>query len=333
MLTGERLTFATQGNQFSWHAEAARTVAGTPEIDILDFPDFEDVLTASLNEHPGLGVVAVNTAAGVVDRSARTLFANRTSAQAPLVKRVDLDIALSLIGSVEQSLEELRRPGVRCLLQDAARPQIDAFKRTHLPLLGYDRRQESTHAVAEMLAIGSPDVVAVGPSYSAALTGGFVLGPPTITPEGSVTSFYIFQRDPREKILPEVPTHTDVRTILGLSYPESPGEVEKCIDAAVATGLEITRYIPFRSGEETRHDPNIKKNGGFLEVRHKMYDSRVTKFCGKVNKLRGEDSVLGPFNAKRFGEILWLPEEIIDPETIALHDKYHQPDYDPATEK
>jgi prephenate dehydratase len=307
----EKLTFATQGNEFSWHAQAARVAAGTSDIDIIDCDDFRDVITASINEDPGLGVMAINTAFGTVERSARRMVGRRAAALAPVVARVDLEIGLSLIGSKEQTLEELNRRGVVCYLQEEAQLQIDGFKRAHLPWLSYVRRNESTHAVQEALDKKSPDHVAVGPSYSAELMGGFVLGPKQINPEGSVTSFYILQRDPSQKILPAVKPRTKV-SVIGINYPDVQGEFEKCLDAMNKVGIEPVRYIPYRTGHTTRHNPNITKNGGILEVQHPLYDSRVTKLCGKINALGGEDGVVGPFDAKKLGEYKWPKQKVLD---------------------
>ncbi len=315
----ERLVFATQGNEFSWHAEAARRAAGTSDIEIMDFEDFDDVLTASINEVPGLGVVAINTAAGVVDRPARRMVGRRAAALAPVVKRVDLEIGLSLIGSVEQSIEELNRRGVTCYLQEQAQVQIDAFKQAHLPYLHYKRRKESTHAVAEALSMNSPDHIAVGPSYSAQLVGGFVLGPPQINPEDSVTSFCIFQRDPRKNILPDDPGKTERITVLGVNYPENPGEFEKLVEAIASVDAKATRYIPYRTGYPTKHNPNIKKNGGILEVEHDIYDSKVTKLCAKINAIKGYDDVDGPFDAKKLGGYNWEPQEPLDLDALIEH--------------
>lgn len=311
-MSTERLVFATQGNEHSWHAEAARQAAGTNNVGIMDFDDFDDVLTASINEDPGLGVMAINTAAGVVDRPARRMVGRRAAALAPVVRRVDLEIGLSLIGSVDQSIEELNRRGVTCYLQEQAQLQIDAFKQVNLPWLHYERRKESTHAVAEALSMQSPDHIAVGPSYSAQLVGGFVLGPPQINPEGSITSFYIFQRDPRQRILPEEPEKTERVTVLGINYPDQPGEFEKLTEAVSSVGAEATRYIPYRTGYPTKHNPDIKKNGGVLEVQHDVYDSKVTKLCAKINAIKGNDDVDGPFDAKKLGGYDWYPQEIID---------------------
>lgn len=318
-MSTERLVFATQGNEHSWHAEAARQAAGTVDIGIMDFDDFDNVLAASINEDPGLGIVAINTAAGVVDRPARRMVGRRAATLAPVVKRVDLEIGLSLIGSVQQSIEELNRRGVICYLQEAAQLQVDAFKQINLPWLHYERRKESTHAVAEALSKKSPDHIAVGPSYSARQVGGFVLGPPQINPEGSITSFYIFQRDPTQKLLPEDPDKTERVTVLGINYPEQSGEFDKLVDAVSNVGVEPTRYLPYRTGYPTKHDPNIKKNGGVLEVQHDIYDSRVTKLCAKINAIKGNDSVDGPFDAKKLGCYDWFPQEVIDLQTLVEH--------------
>lgn len=307
-----KLVFATQGNEFSWHAEAARQAAGTNEIDVIDCDDFTEVITASIDEYPGLGVMAINTAAGTVERSARKMVGRRAAALPQVVARIDLSIGLSLIGSEEQSLEDLNRRGVTCYLQEEAQLQIDGFKREHLPWLHYERRKESTHAVLEALGKRSPDHIAVGPSYSARLIGGFVLGPQQINPEGSITSFYVFQRDPRQDILPVDSSKTTKVSVLGINYPDEPSEFEKCLDAMEKVDVEPVRYIPYRTGHPTRHNPNIKKNGGILEVQHDIYDSKVTKLCAKMNAIKGEDGVDGPFDAKRLGGYDWFPQEVIE---------------------
>ncbi len=308
----DRLAFATQGNEFSWHAEAARQAAGTSDIDIVDLDDFSHVITAAIDRYPGLGVMAINTAAGTVEGSARRFVGRRSAALPPIVDRVDLSIGLSLIGSVEQSIEELNRPGVTCYLQEEAQLQIDGFKRDNLQQLHYERRKESTRAVHEALGKQSPNHIAVGPSYSAEMMGGFVLGPKQINPEGSVTSFYVLQRNPKENILPDHPERTAKVSVIGLNYPEAPNELEKCLDAMDKVGLRPVRFIPYRNGHPTKHNPDIKKNGGILEVQHDQYDPEVPKFCSKVNSLKGDDGVDGPFDAKRLGEYDWYPQEILD---------------------
>ncbi len=308
----EKIVFAAQGNRYSWHAEAARQAAGTEDIGIVDCEDFGEVITACIDYYPGLGCIAINTAAGTVEKSAKRIVGRRSAALPHVVARVDLTIGLALIGSSGQSIEDLNRRGVTCYLQPEAQLQIDDFKRHNLPLLHYEKRKESTHAVQEALEKNSPDHVAVGPSYSARMMGGFVIGPEQINPEGSVTSFYVMQRDPREQILPVDPNKSSRVTVLCINYPEKSGEIERWLDALDQVGVEPIRYIPYRTGEPTRHDPSITKNGGILEVRHDLFDPKIPKFCAKVNSIKGGDGFDGPFDAKKIGGYDWFEEEVMD---------------------
>lgn len=311
----ERLTFATQGGEYSYHAIAARAIAGQ-EVIIDEKKKFGEVIRASRSSHPGLGVIAITTVVGTVEASAKQIVRQRPSALPPVVARVDLPVELALIGSTEQSLEELNRHGVHCLGQKPAIMQCGDFLDEHLPWLRLEPRRESTRAVKEAIAKNDRDYVAIGPYSAAEPLGGVVLGPKQINPQDSVSTFYILQRDPRMQILPEDPEKTAHHTVITLAHPEGEGELDKCLYLAKEVGVEISRFIPYDIGDFTKHDKELRRGGGLFEFAHDIYDEVVTEWCARVPAIESNDGVRGPFSAKRLGGFRWYPGDVVNLSTL-----------------
>ncbi len=186
----ERLTFATQGGEFSYHAKAAYLIARDVEIEIDSKNRFGDFVRASRNNFPGLGVIAIATVAGTVDASAAEIVRKRPSALPFITGRVDVPIELALIGSRRQTMQELGRRGVRCFAQKPAVEQCRGYLNEHLPQLKITYDGESTQAVKKIVTKDRLDWIAIGPSFAAEPLGGVILGPSQINPADSITSFY-----------------------------------------------------------------------------------------------------------------------------------------------
>lgn len=309
------LTFATQGGELSYHAVAARKVANGRPVIIDEKKEFGDVVRASRSEHPGLGVIAICTVAGTVEDSAREIVRKRPSALPPIVSRVDVPVEMALIGSRYQTLQDLGRRGVRCLVQKPAWLQSEAIVKTHFPWIKKEFRGESTDAIKEVVERDDPRYVAIGPRTAAEPLGGVVLVD-RVNPPGSITSFYVLQRSLREKILPDDSEKTEYRTIISLAHPEGEGEINKCWELADALGIKVARFIPYDIGDYTKHDPNTRRGGGLLEVPHERFAPEVTEFCARVNGIRDSNQVRGPFDTIILGDYQWYPEPLIDPQTM-----------------
>lgn len=307
----QKLVFATQGGQFSYHAEAARIVSRDPDVRVLPCDDFSEVVRASRQYYPGLGVIAISTRAGTVDESAAQIVRKRPSTLPPIVARVDVPVELALIGSVPQSLGELNRRGVRCLGQKPAIAQGAEYLKGALPWLRVLYRSESTAAIQEMLDAKSPNVVAVGPAHAAQKMGGFIIGDSQINPPDSVTSFYVLQRDPRQSLLSKPDEYTTPRTVISLAVPEGPDEFAKCAEIADRLGLRVGRFIRFDIGDFTKYHDGRRRGGGILEIAHDRYEPVVPEFCSRVNEIESNGH-RGPFTTKVLGDYTWLPEEPID---------------------
>ncbi len=308
---------ATQGNRYSYHALAAERAVCAP-INAIDMPTFKEVVMASLATYPGLGAIAINTAAGTVEKSAKVMFGRRTATLPQIVSREDVPIELAVISSHEQTPDELLRRGVRCTAQAEAMRQCRGYLEDRFPFMKLrSDGPESTRGVQDVITRGNRNFLAIGPSHAAEPMGGFIVGPRQINPEGSVTSFYILQRDPREDLLPRNPRKTQQVTALAIAYPEGEGELTKCLEIAENVGIEAIRYMPYNPKDPTKHNPNLKRDGGILEVTGGYFDQHVTEFCAKVNQLRAIDGVDGPFDSKRLGEYCWYPEETIDLHQLA----------------
>lgn len=306
------LTFATQGGEYSYHALAARTIADGLAVGIDEKRKFGEVVKASRSNFPGLGVIAISTVAGTVEDSAKEIVRKRPSALPPIVARVDVPVELALIGSHPQTIEEIGRRGVRCLVQKPAFLQCEPFLREKLPWIKIKFRGESTEAIQEVVRREDPSYVAIGPSFAAEPLGGHIIGPDQINPLGSITSFYALQRDPRQQVIPVDPDKSSVRTIISLAHPEGDGEFGKCADLADDLGVAVARFIPFDIGDYTKHNSGLRRGGGLLEVEHDLYDEEVTEFCARVNGLAANDGVEGAFTTKRLGGYSWFPEEPIN---------------------
>ncbi len=288
-------------------------------IEAVDFSKFDDVVAASRRKDPGLGVIAINTAAGAVEASAKAMFGKRTSALPWIVAREDVPIQLALISSHEQTIAELQRGGVRCVAQAAAaRQSYDLLKEQFPRMRIRDNGPESTRCIRTVVERGDRNFLTIGPAHAAEPMGGFIVeGQERVSPEGNVTSFYVLQRDPREQILPADADKSENLTVLAIAYPEGEGELAKCLEVAETIGLEAVRYMPYNPRDSTRHNPNLKRDGGILEVRGGYFDEHITEFCAQVNQLQAIDGADGPFNGKRLGQYQWYPGDVIDLQALA----------------
>lgn len=314
----EPLVFATQGDETSYHAQAARTIAMGRRVRIIDKKKFGEVVVASRETKPGLGVIAISTVMGTVEESARSIVGQRVSTLPYVVGRVDLPVEFALIGSSAQTIEELGRHGVKCLAQKEAALQCSDFLGEHMPWVKVQYRTEATRAIKEAVAANNPNKIAIGPSSSAEPHGGVILGPSQINPPDSVTSFYVLQRTnrpqvlPRGQVLPKDPDKTVPRAVVSLAHPEGEGELAKVVEIAQDLEIGVTRVIPFGIGDYTKHDKQIRRGGGLVELAHDMDDGVVTEFCSRVAGIEAMDGVRGPFDAIKLGTYEWYPEELID---------------------
>lgn len=309
MTGSESLTFATQGGEFSYHARAARLLSPGLDVQVDSKNHFGDVVRASRNHDPGLGVIAIATVAGTVDSSAAEIVRKRPSALPPIVGRVDVPVELALIGSRPQTLEALARHGIKCFAQKPAAVQCKDFLKENLPWVKIRYSGESTQAVKQVVEKDRLDWIAIGPAFSAEPLGGVVLGPSQINPPNSITSFYALQRDPREQRLPEDPEKTCPITVVSLAHPEGEGEFEKCMELARHLGVGIARFIEFNRGDFTKHNSGLMRVGGILEIMGDIYDEHVTEYCARVNGLVGNDGVDGPFDTIKLGCYPWYPSQ------------------------
>lgn len=313
----ESLTFASQGSEYSFHAEAARQAAPGMSVQIEEHHKFGEVIRASRSKSPGLGVIAIRTVVGTVDASAAIIVTEGAAALPPIKGRVDLEVELALIGSRDQDIEELAaRRGVVCLAQKPAWLQCVDGLRKLLPWVETEFRSESTAAIEAVIEEDSLDLVAIGPSFAAEPLGGVILGPPRLNPPNSVTSFYVMQRNPNELILPTDPHKTEDRTVISIAYPKGNGEFDKCMEVAKEYDLKITRFIPYNSDDPEQQISRIRSNGGLVEVAHDMFDEEVTTFCARVQRLRDANGDRGDFVTHRLGMYPWYPEPVIDPFSI-----------------
>jgi prephenate dehydratase len=321
MLDSNRLTFATQGDEYSYHAEAARRLAGD-DIDIDPHRTFSPVVRASRNYEPGLGIIAICTVAGTVEDSAREIVKKRVSALPPIVARVDLPVKLALIGAYEMSQEEIAAQGVRLLAQKAAYLQCEEAVREIAPYIKLQYAGESVEAVREALRRsakksesankGQHPFLAIGPAHAAEPLGGVIVGPEQVNPIGSVTSFYALQRDEKEPLIPIDPEKISPRTVVSLAHPDKPGEFEKAMAMTEAMGIQVGRFIPFNIGDFTKHDPSTRRGGGILEIMHQGRDEEVSEWISRVEGIESNDGFRGPFDINRLGAFDWYVEDPID---------------------
>lgn len=318
MSNSERLTFATQGDELSYHAEAARRLAG-PDVDFDPKGKFGEVVRSSREGEPGLGVIAISTVAGTVEDSAKEIVRKRVSALPTVVARVDLPVKLALIGSESIPIEDLKGYlGVRLLGQQAAYLQCQGVIDDLIPHKKFMPRRESIEAAREALAAAAAPAregkkkhphLAIAPAHAAEPLGGVIIGPDQINPIGSITSFYALQRDPRSLMFEDDPAKTEHRTVISLAHPEGPGEFDKVLDLASDMGIEVGRFIPFDIGDFTKHDDTLRRGGGIFELSHDLYDPEMLEWFSRVVGLGANDGVRGPFDVNKLGGFMWYPGE------------------------
>lgn len=300
------LNFATQGDNYSYHARAAELAARDVPFTISPCEEFYQVVGKSRSTEPGLGVIAVhNTLSGVVVNAAKQLIRFRPSEIPPIVARVDLQVSLGLMGSQPQNLGDLNREGVVCLGQMPALDQCRGFMKQFLPEVKLVEAKESTKAIKDMIAADSADVVAIGPTFAAAGLGAVSLHPEQLNPVGGETSFFILQRDPTLSLLPTQPEKDQPVTVMSVGFPEGEGEKEKVLGAAEMLGLPVVRAIDFAQGDFTRDADLKKRAGGIFDISIGRYDEEMYHFCKEVNNLKTNDGRTGPFTAKVLGGYNW----------------------------
>ncbi len=317
----EPLIFAIQGDELSYHAKAVTEFIDKP-VGFATMDTFGGVVRTTRNE-TNLGAIAICTVAGTVDASAKEIVCQRPSALPSVVGRQDIEVQLGLIGSCEQTIDELSERGreAKCLAQMAAMLQCEPFFEENLPLLKRGRgnkskglyRGESIKAVREALSKKSPDWLAIGPSFAAEALDGHMVGPDQINPLGSVTSFYVLQQETDPKVLPEHPDKTEPRAVISLAHPEGVGEFAKCMEMAVRMGIKISRFIPFDIGDFTKHNKDVRRGGGIFEIAHTRTSGIVAEFSARIAGLEDNDGFGGPFNVRNLGGFMWYPEADIDP--------------------
>lgn len=341
VVSGEAVTFHTQGSIHSWHAVAAREWAQesgeNPKVLIEPHDKFGDVVRSCRKSYNHIGVMAMRTVVGTVDESAALIIIEGEAAMARFTGRQDTDVRLAIGGTDRHDfaeIEERRGKGVTCLAQEPAWLQ-STILHERLPLLKPQYRSESTAAVREAVERNDPNVIAIGPSFAMKKLGAFTLGPRQVNPRGSVTSFYLMQRDPTMQVLPQDPNKTEVRTVLSLTLPSNEDdEFKRCMEIAKQYGVNITRYIPFNGDKDKEIDGEVKKvpannkikvPGGLLEIAHGVYDEPTTEFRARVHHMKpvitnghGDD-----FRTHILGMFPWYPEEPV--KAMELDLKVHFP--------
>lgn len=307
----KRLNFATQGGYFSYHRVAAEEAAGRDTIDITPCESFAQVVGKSRAMDPGLGIIAVNnTLSGVVVNSAKQLIRYRPSELPTIVRRVDIGVALGLMGSIPQDVKLLNRKGVVCLGQQPALDQCRDFMARFLPKVELIESTESTLAITDMVSAQSKDVLAIGPTFAAQSLGAVLLYSRQINPNGHKTSFYVLQRDPTEALLPPPPAGSKQVTVLSIAFPDDDGEKEKVLNAIEGLELPTVRVIDFASGDYTR-DANLKRrDGGLYDIEVGYYHELRYELCKVIARLKARyNDKPGPFSAKPLGYYYWPAEE------------------------
>lgn len=312
----EHLTFACQGNEYSYHGEAARQISGDPDAIIINYLKIGEVVQACRRDSPGLGVVAVSTAAGTVNKFTEQVIQYQPDTVPRVVGRTDVPVSLAIIGSEPQSIEELNHKGALCLVQDEARVQCRWFLKTNLNWVRLEPRAESTRAISEAVEKAQKNIVAIGPSFAAEALGGTIIGPRQINPPGSVTSFYALQRDHEEKILPKDPEKTESRAVISLTLHDEQGAFDKSLAIIDQLGLSVVRFIAYDRQRLSRRHDGISWYGGLLEVKGKPQDAVVWEFITQIVEQKTRYGREHQFMAHKLGRYDWYPEEPISLQTL-----------------
>lgn len=317
-----KLVFATQGDNLSYHAEAAKQLAGE-DIEFDPKVRFGEVVRASRMTYPGLGIIAISTVAGTVDDSAREIVKKRVAALPPIVARVDVPVQLSMIGAYEMTPQEIAARGVRLLAQKPAYLQCKPVIDKVAPEIKVKYVGESIQGIREALARSNRKsegtnwkqhpYLAIGPAHAAEPLGGVIVGPSQVNPLGSITSFYALQRKPEAGVLiPHNPAKCTKRAVVSLAHPDVPGEFSKAMQLTDEMGIQVSRFIPFNIGDFTKHNPSLKRGGGIFEIIGDTRDEQLTEWISRVAGIKGNDGAAGPFDINSLGAFDWYPEEAID---------------------
>lgn len=302
---------AAQGSEYSYHAEAARQLFDH-SVKILDYDHFGDVVRASRSYHPGVGVIAIRTAMGTVDRSAAEIVRARPSALPTITGRVDIDVSLRLAGTAPIDLQSIDGQRIFCHAQKEAWEQCEPRVREMIPQAKFVGSSESIKAIKTVIEMDQPDHIAIGPAHAIEPLGAVEIGSTQVNPANSRTRFYALQRDPRVPYLDEDEAKTEQRTVISLAHPEEYREMDKVIDLIDMLGITASDFITFGIGDFTRHRNDQRRAGGIFEFEHDRYDAELLELCARINGLHGNDGAHGPFSAKILGGFNWFPEEPMD---------------------
>ena len=128
------------------------------------------------------------------------------------------------------------------------------------------------------------------------------------------------QQETERHVLPEHPDRTEPRAVVSLAHPQGKGEFAKCMQLATSLGIKISRFIPFNIGDFTKHDKDVRRGGGILELAHTRNSGIVAEFSARVAGLHDNSGFGGPFNIRNLGGFKWYPEPGVDPMSLVPDD-------------
>lgn len=314
---------ATQGGFYSYHAAAARLMVGE-NIQVYDCRTFGQVVRSARDENIGIGVIAISTAKGTVDRSAAELVRARPSALPTVVGKVNIKVPLVLIGS-----QPLAPDKFSALSKVHIYAQIEAWRQCEDNVRElFDKVKphfvgESTQAIKNVVARGVIGQLAIGPRYAAEPLGGYILGPDQVNNPDDVTGFYLLKRNPNLDHLhqDQLPTQLK-RCVMTLAHPEGDYEMHKVVELIQNMGIGVDKFITFAAGDFTKHRKDQKRAGGIFELFGGRHDTVILDCCSRINGLVGADGAPGPFSAKLLGAFERHDENWSPMDTDAFLDSY-----------
>ena len=308
---------ATQGDEGSYSVEAARALFGA-SVPIHDCGSFGKVIRETRQDGPkGMGVIAVKTAKGAVERSMAELINVVPDALPDVTGRVDLDVSLVLVSAQDQALEDVTRPEwTRRVYVHAHREawrQSEAGVRDLLDRPNHRGSKDNIQAVKTIQEIDRRDNLAIGPAHAVEPFGVYQIGEEQVNPPNSVTRFYGLQLDPRIQLIFPDEEKTAKRAVVSITHPTEPGAIHEVLELFESQELRPMDFIGF----PTNGDPS---NGGIFEISGDLYMPKLREFCARVSRIRDVEGERGRFMTRILGGFHWYPVDPMDMDIFA--DRY-----------
>lgn len=258
-------TVAIQGNEGSFHDQAARTFFGD-EYEMKTCLTFRDVFESVSDGDTEYGVVAIeNSLHGSINPVYRLLAEKKLW----VCGEIRLRIQLHLIGSKQNTAGDFSKI-TRVLSQAEAISQCEEWLHDHLPHIVVEESNDTAGSVRTIVEQDNPEAAAIAGEMAASTYGGITLAAPINDDPANYTRFFILQKHPTKN---SSANRTSI--IMTEKDPDNVGSLYDALGVFSSLGINLTKldshtlpgrtrryafYIDFDENVDTEHGKNAIKN-------------------------------------------------------------------------